>query len=117
MAKSSVSKGLAGHKLLLLSPWPLPEDCIPNIKKAHPELEIIGRHQEWMNTTIDLPPEEWKDITILVTGSTLPDASRGELAPKLQYVQLFSAGANHIAGHTVFQDHEVAFCGANGVHG
>lgn len=108
---------LAGHKLVLLSPFVLPDDCVPNLKKAYPELEVIAHRQPWDRLTTDLSAEDWKDATILATGSALPEASRGELAPKLQYVQLFSAGVNHLAKHAVFADEKVAFCGANGVHG
>lgn len=64
--------------------------------------------------------EEWKDVTILLTFTYLPQPKD---APKLQYVQLISAGANHILDHPLFRDgrgdgkEEVQFCTANGVHG
>lgn len=65
--------------------------------------------------------EEWKDVTILLTFTYLPQPKD---APTLQYVQLISAGANHVLGHPLFRDgrgdgeeEEVVFCTANGVHG
>ncbi|EFX02654.1 2-hydroxyacid dehydrogenase [Grosmannia clavigera kw1407] len=111
---TSTATALASHKLILLSPFALPDDCVPTLTKTFPGLEVVARYQPWDRQTTDLPEEEWRDATILATGSMLPDA---ELAPKLQYVQLFSAGANHLAEHAVFKDHKVVFCGANGVHG
>lgn len=108
-------KSLKGHKLLILSPWKPPAEYVRKLQEEHPGLEVVHYELAWGGKASGkVPQEEWKDVTILLTGSSLP--SREE-APKLEYVQLMSAGANHILNHPLFLGTEIAFCTANGVHG
>ncbi|KAF3771303.1 hypothetical protein M406DRAFT_240378, partial [Cryphonectria parasitica EP155] len=60
---------------------------------------------------------EWKDVTILLTGYSREFLPEKDDVPKLQYVQLSSAGANAIVSDPLYTDTDVAFCTANGVHG
>jgi hypothetical protein len=52
-------------------------------------------------------------VTYGMTYNVLPTR---ELAPKLQYMQLCSAGANHIHRLPLYEETDIAFCTANGVH-
>jgi hypothetical protein len=110
------NKTLKGHKLLLLSPWPADTQFIAKLRAEFPDLECVVHQLGWAQRapSADFPDEDWRDVTILLTGSALPAP---EKAPKLQYVQLVSAGANHILKNPLFTDTNVAFCTANGVHG
>jgi hypothetical protein len=110
------NKGLKGHKLLVLVPWTPSAEDLDKIRSQFPGLEIVFHELAWAQRTppSGFPPEEWKDVTILLTGSALPSL---DMAPKLQYVQLTSAGANHILKEPLFLETDVAFCTANGVHG
>jgi hypothetical protein len=106
---------LKGHKLLILSSVPLSGEWQKKFKDEFPDLEIVVYDLPWGAKVAEkVPAEELKDVTILLTGSSLPDK---ELVPKLEYVQLSSAGANHILKHPLFTDTDVVFCTANGVHG
>jgi len=113
---SEPNRTLKGHKLLILSPMPASQHLIDQIKALFPDLEIAYHQLAWgvRDTSSVVPSGEWKDVTILLTGSGLPEK---EQAPKLQYVQLFSAGANHILDHPLFKETDIVFCTANGVHG
>lgn len=119
-ADSTLGTGLKGHKLLMLVPPPFAPSAeyLAQLKEKYPDLEVFVHSTTWADKTTPTPSEEsgwrWEDITILVTGSALPDK---EKAVKLQYVQLLSAGANHILKNPLFAETDVAFCTANGVHG
>lgn len=106
---------LKGHKLLILSPdHPDPAE-LATLRERFPDLVIATFAVPWaVKVAENVTAADWEDVTILLTGNTLPPTP--ETAPKLQYVQLLSAGANLILDHPVFKDTDVAFCTANGVH-
>uniref|UniRef100_A0A8H7K9T7 D-isomer specific 2-hydroxyacid dehydrogenase NAD-binding domain-containing protein n=1 Tax=Bionectria ochroleuca TaxID=29856 RepID=A0A8H7K9T7_BIOOC len=116
LIKLSSGSDLKGHKLVLYAPRPTPPEAVAHLKAKFPGLEIAVYHKQFFDTDPyqDISREEWKNVTILVTGSMIPDP---EAVPKLQYVQLFSAGANHVVNKPLFQETDVALCTANGVHG
>lgn len=102
-------------KLVIIFPWPVSEDLISNVQKSFPNLTIIYKHRQWVNTNLeeDFSDESWKDVDFLLATSSLPKL---ELAPKIRFIQLVSAGANHIVDHPFFKDTKVPICAANGVH-
>jgi len=104
---------LKGHKLLIVIPMDVPSSFIDALKSEFPDLEVATHKQVW-GQVATLPDEDWEDVTILMTFASLPKV---EQAPKLQFVQLLSAGANHILDNPVFKNTNVKFCTANGVHG
>lgn len=116
LIKTSTNPTLKGHKLLLQFPFDIDQGVIDSIRSDFPDLEILNRVKHFMNRDAytDTSKEEWKEITILLTGSALPEV---EDAKKLQLVQLLSAGANHILERPIFKETDIAFCTANGVHG
>ena len=116
------NKSLAGHKLLFLTGSPPPERYFEKLRSKFPGLKTEYRQTEWHAKVpgggadgLSFTTDQWKDVTVLLTGNALPDSR--EIAPKLQYVQLQSAGANMILKHPLFTGSDVAFCTANGVHG
>lgn len=107
------NKTLQGHKLLalVLETWQPSENDIEEVRSKYPDLEVQVAKLE------ELSKDDLKDVTILLTGfsrSTLP--SKDDV-PKLEYVQLTSAGANLVVSDPLFSETNVAFCTANGVHG
>lgn len=124
---STTNKNLNGHKLLVLLGVTGPPkillgavfrpEWIAELKELFSGLEIVIVEGSIWNTPAfeqKFPEKEWKDVTILVTGSALPAA---HIAPKLEYVQIQSAGANHILQNPLFDDADIALCTASGVHG
>lgn len=113
-----LNKSLKGHKLLILGPWrvPPPPAHVANIQARFPELAIEVRKQLWTSPQDSEEDQEqpWKDVTILVTQGELPDAAQ---APRLQYVQLWTAGAEQIVKKPMFKNMNITFCTASGVHG
>jgi hypothetical protein len=123
----TANKNLDGHKLLVLLGVTGPPklllgiafqpEWIAELKELFSGLEIVAVEGGIWNTPAfeeRFPEKEWKDVTILVTGSALPAP---HIAPKLEYVQIQSAGANHIIQHPLFRDTDIALCTASGVHG
>jgi hypothetical protein len=113
---STPNRTLKGHKLLVLSPMPVAQHLVDQLKSQFPDLEIVNHTVAWgvRDTSHLVSEEEWKGVTILATGTGLPEKGQ---APNLQYVQLFSAGANQVLGLPLFKESDIVFCTANGVHG
>lgn len=100
------NKNLDGHKLLILTKEPPPAEKLENLKAQFSGLKIEHRKADWATKALDnWTDENWKDVTILLTGNTFPPNK--EIAPKLQYVQLQSAGANMLLKHPLFTDSDV----------
>ena len=107
---------LKGHKLLFITPWEVPESFTSQLRAEFPDLEIAVHQERWKLTGgyDGLSSALWDGVTILMTGNCLPQLGQ---APKLQAVQLLSAGANDLFDKPLFLDTDIAFCTANGVHG
>jgi hypothetical protein len=116
-SEQSAKKDLQGHKVFILAPWAPSDDFLERLRSKYPGLKIAHRELPRMRRVADagIPAEEWKDVTILLAGGLAIPAR--ELVPKLQYVQVMSAGANRILNHPLFLETDVKFCTANGVHG
>lgn len=110
------NKTLEGHKLLVLSQWTPSDELLERLRSRFPGLKVVHHELGWADKKPKdgFNQDEWKDVTILLTGSALPAP---DAAPNLHYVQLQSAGANHILQDPLFKDTDVNFCTANGVHG
>ncbi|KAK6447289.1 hypothetical protein FP744_10003539 [Trichoderma asperellum] len=111
-----VNHTLTGHKLLLLTPQECPEPYLTTLRDRFPELQVVARTTPFDTVAYNdsVPVDYWDGVTILMTGSSLPTI---EQAPKLEFVQLLSAGADFILRQPIFTDTNIAFCSANGVHG
>lgn len=101
--------------LLVITPWtPLPE-WVASLEKLTPGVEVITHETAMYATELpsEISPETWKRVTVLLTWKLLPTK---EQAPNLKYVQLQSAGCNQALGLPIFEETDIAFCTANGVH-
>ena len=58
--------------------------------------------------------EQWKEVTILATLSSLPDP---KLVPNLNFIHFFSAGTNHVAETPIYKDTKIPLTTSSGVHG
>ncbi|KAF2972398.1 hypothetical protein GQX73_g1075 [Xylaria multiplex] len=113
------NKDLVGHKLLILSQLNLPDGYREHLRSKFPGLQFVHlRFNPWGGDAAAAPPDvadfDWANVTVLLTGPLLPTI---EEAPKLQVVQLQSAGANYVLEKPLFKDTKIPFCTANGVAG
>ncbi|KAI1503740.1 D-isomer specific 2-hydroxyacid dehydrogenase [Biscogniauxia marginata] len=101
--------------LMVLMPWIPPSDWVSNLAKISPGIRVEAHKVEMYGTDIpkEISAETWKKVTVLFTWKRFP---LRELTPNLKYVQLLSAGCNQIFGLPLFEDTDIAFCTANGVH-
>ncbi|SPN99058.1 related to glycerate dehydrogenase [Cephalotrichum gorgonifer] len=104
------------ERLLVLLPDQPREDLLQQIRDLYPHVTVKAYQVEWgvFKVPDKVPAAEVAAATILLSGTALP---LPEEAPNLKFVQLQSAGANHVLNHPLFKDTDVKFCTANGVHG
>ncbi|KAH7129944.1 hypothetical protein B0J13DRAFT_598295 [Dactylonectria estremocensis] len=116
LIRVSSNPTLKGHKAIIATTAKAPPAAVEAIRKQFPDLQLKLYVVPWGNSEIggDFEEEDWKDTTLLLTATVLPTV---EQASRIQYVQLSSAGANHILNRPYFSDTKVPFCTANGVHG
>lgn len=102
--------------LLILMPWTPSPEWILSLSEQGGGINVRS-HKIDMYATTDLPTEitrdTWANVTVLFTWKTFP---RPEMTPRLQYVQLLSAGCNQIVDLPLFEDTSIPFCTANGIH-
>lgn len=112
LGQNPPNKRLEGHKLLVALPSFKPsKEEVEEVKSRYPGLEVQ------LSSVKDVTREEWKDVTILVTGYNSEGLPDKDDVPNLEYVQLSSAGANLVVSDPLYKDTDIAFCTANGVHG
>ena len=107
------NKTLKGHKLLLVVQKAPPPESLARIQSLFSDLRIQVHELSSEEQAGELE-KAWNDASIVQTDVKLPTI---EQAPKLQFVQITSAGANAILDKPIFKDTDIAFCTANGVHG
>ncbi|XWW97459.1 hypothetical protein V2A60_005441 [Cordyceps javanica] len=101
------NKTLKGHKLILTDARDLPSDALSRLRASFPDLQV----QPFDAEAADI----WKDATLALGSSrNLPTVAQ---ARKLELFQLTSAGADGLSGQPIFDDTEISFCTASGVHG
>ncbi|KAH8673711.1 glyoxylate reductase [Xylariales sp. PMI_506] len=107
---------LAGHQLIIIAVQEPAPAWLDKVKKQYPGLDVkyYQRNPFGAVTTAARLDIDWSDATVLLTGPLTP---KPEEAPKLQLVQLQSAGANYLLDSPLFKDTDVEFSTANGVHG
>ncbi|CAG7566405.1 unnamed protein product [Fusarium equiseti] len=110
LIKATSNKSLKGHKAIILLNSEPPEVQIDAIKKQFPDLIIKAftekKHGEPLEPVFD--EKEWEDTTIILTAvATSHLLPKPEQAPHLQYVQLTSAGADHMMDKPIFTDTKI----------
>ncbi|KAK3399705.1 concanavalin A-like lectin/glucanase domain-containing protein [Sordaria brevicollis] len=74
---------LKGHKLVILTPWAPTPGYIESIQSQFPDLIIEYHPSQWTQTESPFPIDEWKDVTIALTFTYLPQPKD---APNLKYL-------------------------------
>ena len=114
--------GPAKDQLLCLLPFPEPKEIVNALRKRFPGIEITYYQisftfdQEILRKELEKVPKSlWHDVTILYTFSSFPDNLSD--VPKLELVQLPSAGSNQIQKHPLYTESDVTISTASGIHG
>lgn len=96
---------------VMLITAPLAPHWLERFQSAAPELHVKQRQPQEMERALE---ELWQDVEILYTSfaTSLPTPQQ---APRLRWVQLYSAGPDHILSHPLFTSSTV-FTTTSGIH-
>ena len=104
--------------VLCLNPQEEPTDILHALRKRFPDVDIIYHRVRFTHSLAeahaDVPSHLWEKATVLCTFNSLPEKDE---APHLNWLQLLSAGSNHIQGTPVWEDKDVTITTASGIHG
>lgn len=91
---------------------PIEEDWLQRLRSLWPDLQFVSRAARRKETVSD---ELWREADILYMSfaTALPTS---EQAPRLRWVQLYSAGADAVSLHPLFQGSPVTFTTTSGIH-
>ncbi|KAK8019177.1 hypothetical protein PG990_004315 [Apiospora arundinis] len=117
----SANKRLDGHQLLILTDAArAPELFDPEsawrrrVAEKHPGLRVVAHDQNTWRDRAFPRDLDWAHATMLLSGAVFPDP---DVAPRMEYIQLQSAGADPVNQTPIFRETDVAVCTTNGVHG
>lgn len=85
------------------------DEQLARLRSVSPQLQLTQHTAREAN---DLPPDVWAEVEVLCTFMTLPEA---EQAPRLRWVQLLSAGAEHATQHPALSG-QVLLTTTSGIH-
>ena len=92
----------------VLSTMAFPDDWLARLRAVSPRLHVA---QHTAAAVDDLPPDLWRTVDVLYTGSAFPDPAR---APRLRWVQLDTSGVDHVT-HTPLWSSPCQITTLNGV--
>jgi len=93
----------------ILSTLSFPDALLDRLRSVSPRL-VVRQHNT--SSVDDVPPELWDRVEVLYTISAIPDPAR---VPDLRWVQLHSAGVNHVRGTPLWAS-DVTITTASGIH-
>ena len=83
-----------------------PDDIIDLLRATSPLIHIERYHP-------DIPDHAWENVEILYTARTLPEHDQ---APNLKWIQLHSAGMDHILKNEDIMARDIKITSASGIH-
>lgn len=105
--------------LLCAVPDKEPKELLSHLRKKFPDIEIVWHEVPFTFDAAEikkaLPAGVWDDVSILFTFASFPDAK--DNAPKLEVVQLLSAGSNQVQKSWLWDEKGIDVCTASGIHG
>ena len=93
----------------VLSTLSFTDEFLERLRSASPRL-VVSQHNA--ASADEVPSQYWDDVEVLCTLSAIPNPAQ---APKLRWVQLHSAGVDHVMD-TPLWGSEVAITTASGIH-
>jgi phosphoglycerate dehydrogenase-like enzyme len=93
----------------VLSTMSFPDEFLDRLRSVSPRL-VVRQHNA---TSVDeVPPELWDQVQVLYTLFAIPDPAR---VPSLRWVQLHSAGVNHVLDTPLWES-DVPITTVSGIH-
>jgi phosphoglycerate dehydrogenase-like enzyme len=82
------------------------DELMDEIRAVSPRLRVERHFPK-------VPDKVWETVDILYTGRHLPDPPQ---APRLRWIQLHSAGLDHLFGNPILDAHEIEITTTSGIH-
>lgn len=86
------------------------EALLQRLQAISPRLNVVHYPA---HASGEIPPDVWDEAEVLFTWDVLPDR---EVAPRLRWVQVLSAGVDHVVENSLFSDRDVLLTNASGIH-
>jgi phosphoglycerate dehydrogenase-like enzyme len=86
------------------------KEQLARLRGVSPRLQLV---QHTVRESSELPPDVWPQVEVLCTFGALPEPGQ---APRLRWVQLHSAGAEHAVSHPALGGGDVLLTTASGIH-
>ena len=86
------------------------EALIQRLQEISPRLNVVYHSA---HAPGEIPPDVWDEVEVLFTWDVLPDR---EVAPRLRWVQVLSAGVDHVINNSLFAEKDVLLTTASGIH-
>ncbi|GAB4568707.1 MAG: D-2-hydroxyacid dehydrogenase [Anaerolineae bacterium] len=86
------------------------EQVIQQLQEISPRLNIIHFPA---HAPGEIPPDVWDEVEVLYTWDVLPPK---EVAPRLRWVQVLSAGVDDLVDNPLFAEHDILLTTASGIH-
>jgi len=83
------------------------DELIELLRGVSPRLQIERHYPE-------VPADVWEDAEVLYTTGVLPDDA--DAAPDLKWIQLNSAGMEHVVNEPLVQERDIVVTSASGIH-
>lgn len=96
-------------RVMVLSTFHFDEQQLDRLRAVSPRLHVV---QHTTRQPEEVPAELWAEAEVLCTVRAVPEPDR---APRLRWVQLLSAGADHVMDRPMF-DGDVALTTTSGIH-
>lgn len=96
-------------EVVYLSTLPLPDTVLDTFASVSHRLRVL---QIPADSPSDVPAELWQNVQVLHTNNVLPSP---EAAPRLSWVQLDTAGVDHVVSHAVWTQTSIPVTTIGGV--
>jgi phosphoglycerate dehydrogenase-like enzyme len=93
----------------VLSTMSFPDELLERLRSVSPRLSVVQRDAR---SADEVPSDEWGQVEVLYTLWAIPDPA---LVPELRWVQLHSAGANHLVDTWLWES-EITITTSSGIH-
>ncbi|MCE2489017.1 MAG: D-2-hydroxyacid dehydrogenase [Anaerolineae bacterium] len=97
---------MGGDRIKVVVAMDFADELVRGLAAISPRLQMERHFPQ-------VPANAWADVEVLYAGGHIPQP---EQAPRLRWIQLHGAGANHLQGLPILDAEDVAITSASGIH-
>lgn len=112
--------GPTAETLLFVYHGEEPRHITHSLRTQFPYIDVIFHNSsstkiEDVSSKCNVPDTLWQRATILVTSFVLPPTP--DVVPNLRWIQVLSAGIDHLIDQPIYKDTNIPITTASGIHG